>query len=248
MVGIVGSIVLPVLGAVPDGAIVLFSGMGPRDQVEQQVAVGIGALAGSTIMLLTVPWCLSVVAGRVDLNANGTPNYRKKANGTKLSNRGLSSLLTTGVSCSREIAVTAYMMLGTALVYVVIQGPAFEDISKYGQDNQAAIASGVSKYALAGFVLTIACFAAYMWYMVCCMHTDHALVHNTTRARSSTPMSRRPLTRSSRRPSTTASSPCRPPLAKSSWALLPPPCLRRWACMCVSDVVSPRPSHRTGRS
>ena len=75
--GIVGSVVLPVLGAVPDGAIVLFSGMGPRDQVEQQVAVGIGALAGSTIMLLTIPWCLSIFAGRVDLGPDGTPNYRK---------------------------------------------------------------------------------------------------------------------------------------------------------------------------
>ena len=34
---IVGSVVLPVLGAVPDGAIVLFSGMGAVDVVEQQV-------------------------------------------------------------------------------------------------------------------------------------------------------------------------------------------------------------------
>jgi hypothetical protein len=35
--GIVGSVVLPVLGAVPDGAIVLFSGLGARAIVEQQV-------------------------------------------------------------------------------------------------------------------------------------------------------------------------------------------------------------------
>lgn len=52
--GIVGSVVLPVLGAVPDGAIVLFSGMG--DNAQEQLSVGVGALAGSTIMLLTVPW------------------------------------------------------------------------------------------------------------------------------------------------------------------------------------------------
>ena len=49
--GLVGSIVLPVLGAVPDGAIVLFSGLGPDAQ--DQLSVGVGALAGSTIMLLT---------------------------------------------------------------------------------------------------------------------------------------------------------------------------------------------------
>lgn len=52
--GMVGSVVLPVLGAVPDGAIVLFSGMG--DDAQDQLSVGVGALAGSTIMLLTVPW------------------------------------------------------------------------------------------------------------------------------------------------------------------------------------------------
>ena len=63
--GLVGSVVLPVLGAVPDGAIVLFSGLG--DNAQEELSVGVGALAGSTIMLLTVPWFLSIVAGRVDI-------------------------------------------------------------------------------------------------------------------------------------------------------------------------------------
>lgn len=75
--GIVGSVVLPVLGAVPDGAIVLFSGLGSKDEVQTQVAVGVGALAGSTIMLLTIPWFLSVYAGRVDLDAQGNAVYKK---------------------------------------------------------------------------------------------------------------------------------------------------------------------------
>ena len=61
--GIVGSCVLPVLGAVPDGMIVLFSGMGPGAQ--ESLDVGVGALAGSTIMLITIPWALSVFAGKV---------------------------------------------------------------------------------------------------------------------------------------------------------------------------------------
>jgi len=73
MAGLVGSCLLPVLGAVPDGAIVLFSGMGPDAQA--QLSVGVGALAGSTIMLLTVPWFLSVYAGRVDIE-NGHAKYR----------------------------------------------------------------------------------------------------------------------------------------------------------------------------
>jgi Ca2+/Na+ antiporter len=64
----VGSVVLPVLGAVPDGAIVLFSGMGK--DADKKLSVGVGALAGSTIMLLTIPWFLASLAGRVDLGSD----------------------------------------------------------------------------------------------------------------------------------------------------------------------------------
>ncbi|CAM9847904.1 unnamed protein product, partial [Heterosigma akashiwo] len=70
-----GSVVLPVLGAVPDAAIVLFSGLGPDAQ--EQLSVGVGALAGSTIMLLTMPWVLSVFAGRVSLDDKGACRYKK---------------------------------------------------------------------------------------------------------------------------------------------------------------------------
>ena len=60
LAGLVGSCVLPVLGAVPDGAIMLFSGMGPIDEVQETLSVGVGALAGSTIMLLTIPWAMAI--------------------------------------------------------------------------------------------------------------------------------------------------------------------------------------------
>ena len=49
--GLIGSVVLPVLGAVPDGAFILFSGLGPDAQ--DQLAIGVGALAGSTVLLVT---------------------------------------------------------------------------------------------------------------------------------------------------------------------------------------------------
>merc|ERR1711959_670570 len=65
--GIVGPVVLPILGAVPDGAIVIFSGLGPIADAQAQLNVGIGALAGSTIMLLTLPWSLAIIYGRVKL-------------------------------------------------------------------------------------------------------------------------------------------------------------------------------------
>merc|ERR1719324_2090791 len=69
---LVGSTVLPILGAVPDGMMVLFSGVGPLAVAQENVAVGVGALAGSTIMLLTLPWILSVWGGLVDMDENGS--------------------------------------------------------------------------------------------------------------------------------------------------------------------------------
>merc|ERR1719253_2600002 len=71
--GMVGSVVLPVLGAVPDGMMVLFSGMGADAQ--NQVAVGVGTLAGSTIMLLTLPWIVAVYFGRVNID-DGVSRYK----------------------------------------------------------------------------------------------------------------------------------------------------------------------------
>ncbi|ETO25801.1 hypothetical protein RFI_11337 [Reticulomyxa filosa] len=59
--GVIGGLVIPILGAIPDGAIVLVSGLGADAQ--NQVAVGVGTLAGSTILLLTIPWSVGVILG-----------------------------------------------------------------------------------------------------------------------------------------------------------------------------------------
>merc|ERR1719281_187983 len=72
--GLVGSIVLPILGAVPDGMMTLCSGLGPDAQT--QVSAGVGVLAGSTVMLLTFPWFIAAVFGRVPIDAKtGTADY-----------------------------------------------------------------------------------------------------------------------------------------------------------------------------
>eukprot|EP00026_Physarum_polycephalum_P005161 Phypoly_transcript_05190.p1 GENE.Phypoly_transcript_05190~~Phypoly_transcript_05190.p1 ORF type:complete len:592 (+),score=139.22 Phypoly_transcript_05190:164-1939(+) len=121
LAGIVGSVVLPVLGAVPDGAIVLFSGMGTADEVKEQIAVGVGALAGSTIMLLTIPWALCIFQGRVDID-NGEANYTKKP---KLSEANKWSWKNCGITPRHSININGKIMLGTAISYVIIQLAAF---------------------------------------------------------------------------------------------------------------------------
>ena len=121
LAGVVGSVILPILGAVPDGAMVLFSGLGTSDPVklQKQLSVGIGALAGSTIMLLTLPWILSLIAGRVTVR-NGAPDYKRKlVDSSDFSLRG------SGVTVLPEISFNARMMVLTLIPYLIIQAPAF---------------------------------------------------------------------------------------------------------------------------
>jgi len=154
--GIVGSIILPILGAVPDGAIVFFSGMGPDAQ--NQLSVGVGALAGSTIMLLTVPWFLSVVAGRVSISPDGSFSYTKKI---KLDPATSWSLTKTGVQSGGDIKCGGGLMVLTAVSYLIIQIRA----TMVRADNDASqIASDEHVFALIGLITCCVFFVVYLVY------------------------------------------------------------------------------------
>lgn len=171
MAGIVGSVVLPVLGAVPDGAIVLFSGMGPDAQ--EQMSVGVGALAGSTIMLLTIPWALSVYAGRVNLDAQGRGNYvRPKGAGqgwSKLTPSGNANLFHTGVVLFDEIPTNAKTMIITSLIYLILQIPAFQHTGTASRDSQIdhdKVAAAQKPFAFVAFLVCMLAFLVYLYWNV----------------------------------------------------------------------------------
>mmetsp|Transcript_148979 Transcript_148979/g.415139 ORF Transcript_148979/g.415139 Transcript_148979/m.415139 type:complete len:521 (-) Transcript_148979:151-1713(-) len=150
--GIVGSIVLPILGAVPDGVMVLFSGLGPDAQ--NQVSVGVGALAGSTVMLLTFPWFIAVVSGRVPLK-DGVPAYGEARDAEP------SSCMKAGVMYQESLQKAAKIMLGTTLLFLVIQLPATFEERITGVTKEQA--KGESIPALTGLFLSIAAFCGYLW-------------------------------------------------------------------------------------
>eukprot|EP00667_Euglena_gracilis_P007938 EG_transcript_8027 len=171
LAGLVGSVVLPVLGAVPDGAIVLFSGLGP--DAEEQLSVGVGALAGSTIMLLTIPWALSIFAGRVTLDSEGHGAYKRPLGAgkdwAKLQPPGAMGLLDTGVNCSPSIRSGAYLMLATTIPYFLIQGPAF--IAGCGKKEQECDRRAEWGGAVAGLCVAVLLFGKYLVYQV--KHKDN---------------------------------------------------------------------------
>jgi Ca2+/Na+ antiporter len=157
---LVGSIVLPILGAVPDGAIVLFSGLGPDAQ--NQLNVGIGGLAGSTIMLLTIPWFLSIYAGRVDTDRSGIPKYRK---GGRRLTAGAGVWLGSGVAPKvRNMVLSGRIMFVTAMIYLVIQIPAFIFISDDGENATKKISEAERWWAFTGMILCIILFCVYLWF------------------------------------------------------------------------------------
>lgn len=171
LAGLVGSVVLPVLGAVPDGAIVLFSGMGPDAQ--NQLSVGVGALAGSTIMLLTLPWALSVIAGRVNLDRHGNGNYKRPRNApdrwSKLMPEDNKDLKRTGVVVGPEISTIGKMMMATSLIYLIIQIPAFKNYGTKKKDANTDIlqvAAGERSFAYVGFFLCLFAFISYLVWNV----------------------------------------------------------------------------------
>ncbi len=155
--GVVGSIVLPILGAVPDGCIVLFSGMGPDAQ--NQLSVGVGALAGSTIMLLTIPWFLSIYGGRVNINADGTLAYKSNP---KLFPENNFSLTGTGVTISPSVQKGGWIMMGTSLTYFLLQGPGLF----YQDESLSEVSNKQHIWSLIGMICCFVLFVAYMKYQM----------------------------------------------------------------------------------
>lgn len=148
--GLVGGVVLPLLGAVPDGAIMLFSGLGDIEEAQESLSVGVGALAGSTIMLITVPWALSVFSGRVNISPEtGKPNYARRP---KLSKKMAfkDALTQTGVGLSEAVGSGANLMVLTIIPYFLIQVPGF--YYTYIKPDEDIVA-GEYNWAILGFLV-----------------------------------------------------------------------------------------------
>lgn len=159
---IVGSVVLPILGAVPDGAIVLFSGLGPNAQ--ETLSVGVGALAGSTSLLLTVPWFLSILAGRVTVIGNGEiATYRHRP---KLYPEGNLSLMKTGVQPRRMVRKSGRVMLLTAASYLVIQAAAIRTGTFFARDQTLLTTVQAAQSERGPAILCfVICLAFLIWYI-----------------------------------------------------------------------------------
>ena len=77
--GLIGGVLLPTLGALPDATVIFFSVIGASGETAQeQLNIGMGTLAGSNIILLTMPCATALFLGRVSLGNDHGRGRRAK--------------------------------------------------------------------------------------------------------------------------------------------------------------------------
>ncbi|XP_058091919.1 sodium/calcium exchanger NCL1-like isoform X1 [Magnolia sinica] len=111
--GLVGGLFLPVLGALPDAILVLVSGLsGSKEAAQHQVLIGMGLLAGSTVVLLTLLWGTCIIVGQSEPSTSTEPLERKP-----------SRLTGCGVTTDVWTSHAAKIMVLSVLPFIIIQLP-----------------------------------------------------------------------------------------------------------------------------
>ncbi|CAI5537504.1 unnamed protein product [Closterium sp. Naga37s-1] len=179
--GLIGGLLLPVLGALPDTLLILVSGLGgSKEEAQDQVLVGMGVLAGSTIMILTIAWGGSLICGRCDLIEKPTrrdstgAGAGAGAGGAGGGGAGGSFVLVakdrtltrpynwyrTGVTTDEQTRIGAWIMMGSVVPFIIMQIPLMDGASGEYYEEQSRIA------ALLGLLLSFAGLVAYCAYQV----------------------------------------------------------------------------------
>ncbi|KAL6535952.1 hypothetical protein OROHE_012796 [Orobanche hederae] len=114
--GLIGGLFLPILGALPDAMLILVSGLSGSTEVAQsQVSVGMGLLAGSTVMLLTVIWGTCILVGKCDIENNVAIDSRDT--------KGFISFTGSGVTTDIWTSYAGIIMAVSVIPFMVVQLP-----------------------------------------------------------------------------------------------------------------------------
>uniref|UniRef100_A0A0D9VE91 EF-hand domain-containing protein n=1 Tax=Leersia perrieri TaxID=77586 RepID=A0A0D9VE91_9ORYZ len=146
--GIVGGLFLPILGALPDALLILVSGLsGTKEVAQSQVLIGMGLLAGSTVMLLTLLWGSCVIVGKCDLSEESTAIDTRDTKGF--------SLFGSGVSTDKQTSYAARIMAISVLPFIIVQIP-----------KVFKLQSGLRITVLLGLIVAALLLLSYCLYQV----------------------------------------------------------------------------------
>lgn len=145
--GLVGGLLLPILGALPDAMLILVSGLsGSTETAQSQVSVGMGLLAGSTVLLLTIIWGTCIIVGKCDIEGSVAIDGKDT--------KGF-SLTGSGVSTDIWTSYAAIIMAISVLPFLIVQLPQLLDSS-----------SGRHLAVLIALVVSVALLISYCLYQV----------------------------------------------------------------------------------
>ncbi|XP_018731636.2 sodium/calcium exchanger NCL [Eucalyptus grandis] len=126
--GIFGASAFHVLGALPEALILLASGLLNSEEVAQEyVVTGVGLLAGSSILLLTLLWGTCILLGSREFSDGRESN---PSNSSKVSlKKFISTFKGSGIITDLETSYTARIMVFSAIPFIMIQIPEIFSIS-----------------------------------------------------------------------------------------------------------------------
>ncbi|XP_073122308.1 sodium/calcium exchanger NCL2-like [Henckelia pumila] len=146
--GVFGASLFQFLGTFPQIIIVLESSLsGSRDAAQQRATLGMGLVAGTTVMLLTLIWGASVILGSYDLSVANTADNSNDKNKITLKGRGI----VTDV----ETSYTSRIMLISLAPFLILQ-----------LQNIFNTPSGRRVIILLALIATVILLFAYMGYQV----------------------------------------------------------------------------------
>ncbi|XP_068345448.1 sodium/calcium exchanger NCL-like [Pyrus communis] len=145
--GIVGGLFLPLLGSLPDATIILASGLsGDTETAQSQVSVGMGLMAGSNVMLLTILWGTCLIVGKCDIENSIAVDQKDEKR---------FSLTGSGVSTDIWTSYSARIMIISLIPFVIVQLP---QVFHATSDSRLAI--------LISLAVSISFVIAYSFYQV----------------------------------------------------------------------------------
>ncbi|XP_073312721.1 sodium/calcium exchanger NCL2-like [Primulina huaijiensis] len=146
--GIFGASLFQFLGTFPQIIIVLVSVLsGSRDAAQQRSTLGMGLVAGTTAMLLTLVWGVSVVLGSYDLSSANTGKDPNDKNEIKLKGCGLVT--------DAETSYTSRIMLISLVPFLILQ-----------MQNIFTTSSGRRVIILIALIITVILLFAYINYQI----------------------------------------------------------------------------------
>ncbi|KAI3974827.1 hypothetical protein MKX01_014480, partial [Papaver californicum] len=121
---------------------------GTKEVAQEQVLVGMGLLAGSTVMLLTLLWGSCIVLGKCDI---------EDSTAVDLKDTKRLSLTGSGVTVDIWTKYASWIMIISVVPFIIVQLPQILHIN-----------SGSHLVVLISLIVSVTLLISYCLYQVCC--------------------------------------------------------------------------------